>query len=132
MHFLKRGNSIWLLGFSVWQQSSLIPPFIDHAFSYYKNFMIRIHCTRTSLIVQWLRLHAPNAGGLDSIPGQGTRFHMQQLKIPYATTKIKDPMLQLRPAQTKKKKKINSLNTGGMQFAHQNAKADSSYEPVIY
>ena len=24
---------------------------------------------RTSLVVQWLRLHAPNAGGLDSIPG---------------------------------------------------------------
>ena len=34
----------------------------------------------TSLVVQWLRLHAPNAGCLGSIPGQGT-------KIPYATTK---------------------------------------------
>ena len=31
----------------------------------------------TSLVVQWLRLHAPNAGGLGSIPGQGT-------KIPFA------------------------------------------------
>ena len=27
----------------------------------------------TSLVVQWLRLHAPNSGGLGSIPGQG--FH---------------------------------------------------------
>ena len=27
----------------------------------------------TSLVVQWLRLHTPNAGGLGSIPGQGTR-----------------------------------------------------------
>ena len=30
----------------------------------------------TSLVVQWLRLHAPNAGGLGSIPGRGTRSHM--------------------------------------------------------
>ena len=35
-----------------------------------------------SLVVQWLRLHAPNAGGLDSIPGQGTGSYMLQLKIP--------------------------------------------------
>ena len=34
----------------------------------------------TSLVVQWLRLRAPNAGGLGSIPGQGTRSHMLQLK----------------------------------------------------
>ena len=25
--------------------------------------------SETSLVVQWLRLHAPNAGGLGSIPG---------------------------------------------------------------
>ena len=35
----------------------------------------------TSLVAQWIRLHAPNAGGPGSIPGQGTRSHMQ------ATTK---------------------------------------------
>ena len=45
-------------------------------------------------LVQWLRLHAPHAGGLGSIPGQGTRSHMpqlrvhtQQLKIPHTATK---------------------------------------------
>ncbi|TEA28647.1 hypothetical protein DBR06_SOUSAS16810003, partial [Sousa chinensis] len=27
-----------------------------------------------------LRLHAPNAGGPGSIPGQGTRSHMPQLR----------------------------------------------------
>ena len=32
----------------------------------------------TSLVVQWLRLQAPNTEGLGSIPGQGTRFHMLQ------------------------------------------------------
>ena len=28
--------------------------------------------TGTPLVVQWVRLLAPNAGGLGSIPGQGT------------------------------------------------------------
>ena len=32
----------------------------------------------TSLVVQWLGIHASNAGGIDWIPGQGT-------KIPHAT-----------------------------------------------
>ena len=35
---------------------------------------------RTSLVAQGLRLHAPNAGHPDMIPGQGTRFHILQLK----------------------------------------------------
>ena len=50
-----------------------------------------------SLVVQWLRLHAPNVGGPDLIPAQGTRshmpkvqIHMPQLKIPQAVTKIED------------------------------------------
>ena len=41
---------------------------------------------RTSLVVQWLRLRAPNAGGPCSIPGQGTRVHVQ-LKDPTCSTK---------------------------------------------
>ncbi|TEA33612.1 hypothetical protein DBR06_SOUSAS3910180, partial [Sousa chinensis] len=48
-----------------------------------------------SLVAQWFRLHAPNAGGLGSIPGQGTRVtcmpqlrvHMSQLRSLRATTK---------------------------------------------
>ena len=36
----------------------------------------------TSLVIQWLRLCAPNAGNPDSIPGQGTRSCLPQLKIP--------------------------------------------------
>ena len=35
----------------------------------------------TSLSVRWLRLHAPNAGGLGSIPGQGTRSCMLPLRV---------------------------------------------------
>ena len=36
----------------------------------------------TSLVVQWLRLHASNAGNAGSIPGQGTKIlYAAQLKI---------------------------------------------------
>ena len=45
----------------------------------------------TFLVVQWLRLSAPNAGDLDLISGQGIRSHMPQLKNPHATIKIEDP-----------------------------------------
>ena len=48
---------------------------------------------------QWLRSHAPNAGGLGSIPGQGARSHTPQLgvwmlqwKTLHAATKTKDPV----------------------------------------
>ena len=44
--------------------------------------------TGTSLVVQWLRLRAPNAGGLGSILGQGTRSHMRATtKRSHAATK---------------------------------------------
>ena len=35
---------------------------------------------RTSLVVQWLRCCASKAGGPGSIPGQGTRSHVPQLR----------------------------------------------------
>ena len=35
----------------------------------------------TSLVVQWLRLYALNAGGLGSIPDEGTRSHRPQLGV---------------------------------------------------
>ena len=38
-------------------------------------------------MVQWLRLCAPNAGGLGSSPGQGARSHMQQLR--HSAAKLK-------------------------------------------
>ena len=42
----------------------------------------------TSLLVQWLRLHAPYAGGTSSIPGQGTRSHQLQLRVHMPQIKI--------------------------------------------
>ena len=60
----------------------------------HSSLFFKILPYRTFLVVQWLRLCAPNAGGPDSIPGQGTRSHMSQrrvcrlqLKIPHSTTK---------------------------------------------
>ena len=46
----------------------------------------------TSLVVQWLRLHAPNAGALGLMPRQGTRSRKPQLgaRVP-----------QLRPGTAK-------------------------------
>ena len=43
----------------------------------------------TFLVIQWLRLCTPNAGGLGSISGQGTRSHVLQwrLKIPCVANK---------------------------------------------
>ena len=42
--------------------------------------VLHIRIFGTSLVVQWLGLHAPNAGGSISIPGQGTGSHVTQLK----------------------------------------------------
>ena len=62
-----------------------------------------------SLVVQWLRLHAPSAGGCGSIPGQGTRFHMPQLrvcilqlKIPSAATETWCSQINLEEEEEKK------------------------------
>ena len=41
----------------------------------------------TSLGVQWLRLCTPNAGVLNSIPGQGTRSYMPQLNSLHVAAK---------------------------------------------
>ena len=61
------------------------------------------------LTVQWLRFCAPNAGSPGSVPSQGTRFHM----------------LQLRLGTAKKKKKKNNpprnkTNTGALPKSYTN------------
>lgn len=52
----------------------------------------------TSLMAQWLKLHPPNTEHPGSIPGQGARYHMPQLrvcmlqlKIPRTAKKMEDP-----------------------------------------
>ena len=63
-----------------------------------KNCCLKEPSLGTLMVVQWLRLNAPSAGGLGFLPGQGTRSHMPQLRvhrpginIPHAATKIKTP-----------------------------------------
>ena len=61
---------------------------------------------RTSFVIPWLRLHTPSAGDLGSIPGQGNRTHMLQLRVLTLQPKKKNlmsfsedqrsPKLQLR------------------------------------
>ena len=46
---------------------------------------IKVGKCGTSLVVQWLPVPAPSAGGQGSIPGQGTRSHVTQLRL--STTK---------------------------------------------
>ena len=50
--------------------------------------LFKIHVLGTYLIVQWLRLLTPNAGNPGSVPGQGIRSHMLQLKILQWRSKI--------------------------------------------
>ena len=46
-----------------------------------KMYASKLVCPRTYLAVQWLRLHAPCTRALSSIPGQGTRSHMPQIRV---------------------------------------------------
>ena len=58
---------------------------------YITGFQIESHTPKTQPgdlpAVEWLRLCAPNAGALGSIPGQGAGPHMLQLETLHATTK---------------------------------------------
>ena len=73
---------------SLWPFSQLILPpplwfLISSYFLLFCSFSFPFPFKRiqgTSLVVQWLRLHAPNAGGPGSIPSQGTRSHMPHLR----------------------------------------------------
>ena len=53
---------------------------ITNQFILYNSILLKKKKDWTPLVVQWLRLHAPNAGGPGSIPGQGTRSRMPQLR----------------------------------------------------
>jgi len=55
--------------------------------AYERNREVKIDSMGTSLVVQCLRLHAPNARGPGSILGQGTRSHMPQLRPSTAENK---------------------------------------------
>ena len=56
----------------------------------------------TSLVVQWLGLCSPNAGGLGLIPGQGTKSHLSQLKSSHTVTKILHATIKTQRSQVNK------------------------------
>ena len=58
-----------------WLKSYLVQPFSLCPWRLLLNQMYRVELG-TSLVVQWLRLHTPSAGGRGLIPGRGTRSHM--------------------------------------------------------
>ena len=75
---------------------------------------------RSSLVVQWLRLCTPNAGGPGLIPAQGTRSCLPQLKILYTTKTSAQPKNNL-------KKKINAQGRGNI--LHPNTEELFLYPP---
>ena len=62
----------------MWLEATLLNDTDLDDFSQCHNF--KYHLWGTSLVVQWLRLWTPNAGGAGSIPWQGVRSHMPQLR----------------------------------------------------
>ena len=89
----------------IWQHSITFTPFPALCG---KIRWIQTLSSGTSLVVLWVRLHAPNAGGQCSIPGLGTRSCMHAAtKSSHATTKslhaaTKDPACHNEdPAQPK-------------------------------
>ena len=56
-------------------------------FGYNDDTAINSHVCGTSLVVQWLRLCAPNAWGLGYMSGWGTRSHVLQLRSDTAKKK---------------------------------------------
>ena len=72
----------------------------------------------TSLVDQWLRLQAPKAEGLGSIPAQGTGSHMLQLKILHVVRKV--PCAKTKCSQINKKfflKKKGTMRNGKNRMA---------------
>ena len=67
-------------------------------------------------MVQWLRLLTLNVGDPDSIPGQGTRSHMKQLRVHMPQLKTPSVASKTGPGKLKKKKKESPESFGHTQL----------------
>ena len=79
------------------QSPSCLPPGLINP-----CFKIKCHNMGTSLVVQWLRRHNPNAGGLGLIAGQATRSYMLQLRVPKPQLTVHMSQLKILHATTVK------------------------------
>ena len=71
-------------------------------------------------MVQWLRLHTPNAGGTGLIPGQGTRSHMLQLRVHMPQLLcVKLCVPQLKPSTAKYIYIFKKIIASSLCFPHQ-------------
>ena len=62
------------------------------------------------MVVQWVRLHAPNVGGPSSISDRGTRSRMHAAtKSPHAATKIPCAATKTQCSQNKQINRIVEL-----------------------
>ena len=64
----------------------------------------------TSLVVQWLRLHTSNAGGMGLIPGGGTKIpHVAQSSHPPPTKKKNQTYIQMFSAALLNGKELETI-----------------------
>ena len=103
-------------GHCLWEQSLLKPWYPVSIAFIVLVIPSKIGNSGTSLVIQWLRIRAPNAGGSGSIPGQGTRSHMPQAsicmlqwKIPCAATKTRWSQISKINVKKEKMKKKCAL-----------------------
>ena len=78
------------------------PKRMTSAFRNIRAAKAKMISTGMSLVVQWLRLQAPNTGNLGSIPGQGTRSHVPKLRPEMLQQRYKDPHEPKRKLSTAK------------------------------
>ena len=80
---------------------------------------------RTSLVLPWLRFNTPNAEVLGSIPGEETRCHMLQLRVPMPQLKLPHtvtrgsciPQLKILHATIKTQNSQTNKNNGASLVA---------------
>ena len=68
-------------------------------------------------MVQWLRLHTSKAGAPGSVPGQGTRSHMLQLRVVHmpqlkqsSMVQLRIPVLQVKTLHSTSKTRCSQIN----------------------
>ena len=78
----------YYVAFLLWTGYLLKVHFSVHCLEHKSHYFIE-DILGTILVVQWLRLHTPNAGGPGFNPDQETRSHMQQIRHGTAKSKNK-------------------------------------------